>query len=69
MIALQYFDFSFFRFGILAIEDSDVADEADKFAFGGLSDFFRDFFFGFFELAEFYLDEFMIFQGEGHRSD
>ena len=32
------FDFSFFRFGILAIEDSDVADDADHFAFGGLRD-------------------------------
>ena len=52
-----------------AVEDGDVADEANKFAFGGRGDFFRYFFFGFLELAEFYFDEFVIFQGEVNRAD
>ena len=65
----RYFDFSFFRFWILAIEDSDVSDDAYDFAFCSLRDLGGYFFFLFFELAEFYLDEFMIFQSEVRRTD
>jgi len=49
---------------LLTVKDGDVADEADRFTFSGFRNLFRDFFFGFLELAEFYLDEFVIFQGK-----
>ena len=49
---------------MLSVEDGDVTDEADHFAFGGLGDLRGDFLFGFFEFPEFYFDEFMILQGE-----
>ena len=44
----------------MSIENGNVADQADKFAFGFTGDFLRDFFFSFLEFAEFYLDEFMV---------
>jgi hypothetical protein len=52
---------------LLTIENGDVADEADSLAFGGFGDFFRDFFFGLFEFAEFYFDKFVIVQGNINR--
>ena len=49
---------------MLPVENGNIADNADHLAFCGFSDFRGYFFFGFFEFAEFYLDQFMIFQSE-----
>lgn len=35
IVALRYINFSFFRFGMLPVEDDDVADNAYQFAFCG----------------------------------
>ena len=54
---------------MLAVEDGNIADYTDQFAFCGLRDLGGYFFFLFFELAEFYLDKLMIFQREINRTD
>ena len=54
---------------MLVVEDSDVADYSHNLAFCGLRDFRGYFFFGFFEFAEFYLNQFMIFQSEINLTD
>ena len=53
----------------MAVEDGDVADTADEFAFCRLCDLGRNFFFSFFEFAEFYFDEFVILKRQINRGD
>ena len=54
---------------LLAVENGDVADEADKFAFCYLGDLGGDFLFFLFEFDEFYLDEFVVFQRKINRTN
>jgi len=63
------FNFSFLGIWMLTVENGYVPDNLYHFAFCRVRDLGGHLFFIFFELAEFYLDEFMIFQREIHRTD